>query len=300
MASITRRGDLQWQARVRRKGYPVQIETFNTRAEAEAWARLIESEIDRGVLVSRAEAKSTTLAEALDRYDREIAAAKKGYVQEAFLLRMWKSTVIASRPMASVRSADIAKLRDDSLKQTNPPLKPASVVRRLAVLSHVFSIVRKEWGMESLFNPLELVRKPPANNARTRRIAAPETDTESARQTETGELERVMAASGSDLLPAIIWLAVETATHASARRGIAPYGMGWTTGPLPSSRSPACTLSQTEPDCRTNSRPNTLARGRSTWQKTACVKVISSPQGGSDSIDRPNLISRSSRDVVVA
>nr|WP_246327128.1 hypothetical protein [Burkholderia guangdongensis] len=111
MASITRRGDLQWQARVRRKGYPVQIKTFNTRAEAEAWARLIESEIDRGVFVSRAEAESTTLAEALDRYDREIAASKKGYVQEASLLRMWKSTVIASRPMASVRSADIAKLR---------------------------------------------------------------------------------------------------------------------------------------------------------------------------------------------
>ncbi len=145
MASITRRGDLQWQARVRRKGYPVQIKTFNMRAEAEAWARLMESEIDRGVFVSRAEAESTTLAEALDRYDREIAASKKGYVQEASLLRMWKSTVIASRPMASVRSADIAKLRDDWLKQTNPPLKPASVVRRLAVLSHVFSIARKEW-----------------------------------------------------------------------------------------------------------------------------------------------------------
>lgn len=211
MASITRRGDLQWQARVRRKGYPVQIKTFNTRAEAEAWARLIESEIDRGVFVSRAEAESTTLAEALDRYDREIAASKKGYVQEASLLRIWKSTVIASRSMASVRSADIAKLRDDWLKQTNPPLKPASVVRRLAVLSHVFSIARKEWGMESLLNPLELVRKPPANNARTRRIAAAETDTDSPRQTEAGELERVVAASGSDLLPAIIWIAVETA-----------------------------------------------------------------------------------------
>ncbi|TDN68242.1 site-specific integrase [Paraburkholderia sp. BL10I2N1] len=211
MASITRRGDLQWQARVRRKGYPVQIKTFNTRAEAEAWARQIESEIDRGVFVSRAEAESTTLAEALDRYDREIAASKKGYAQEASLLRTWKSTAIASRPMASVRSADIAKLRDDWLKQANSPLKPASVLRRLAVLSHVFSIARKEWGMESLLNPVELVRKPHANNARTRRIVAAEADTASARQTEAGELERVVAASGSDLLPAIIWLAVETA-----------------------------------------------------------------------------------------
>ncbi|MDR6379654.1 integrase [Paraburkholderia caribensis] len=65
--------------------------------------------------------------------------------------------------------------------------------------------------MESLLNPVELVRKPHANNARTRRIAAAEADSASARQTEVGELERVVAASGSDLLPAIIWLAVETA-----------------------------------------------------------------------------------------
>ncbi|WP_237577031.1 hypothetical protein [Mycetohabitans sp. B8] len=48
---------------------------------------MIESEIDRGVFVSRAEAESTTFAEALDRYDPEIAASKKGYVQEASLLR---------------------------------------------------------------------------------------------------------------------------------------------------------------------------------------------------------------------
>lgn len=214
MASITRRGDLQWQASARRKGYPIQIKTFNTRAEA--WARQIESEIDRGIFVSRTEAESTTLAEALDRYDREIASSKKGYAQEASLLRIWKSTVIASRPMASVRSSDIAKLRDDWLKPSDPPLKPASVVRRLAVLSHVFSIARKEWGMESLVIPVELVRKPPANNERTRRIAA-ETDTQSARQTEAGELERVVAASSSHLPPAIIWLAVETAMATASK-----------------------------------------------------------------------------------
>ncbi|AHI77807.1 phage integrase family protein [Burkholderia thailandensis USAMRU Malaysia  len=211
MASITRRGDLQWQARVRRKGYPVQIKTFNTRAEAEAWARQIESEIDRGVFVSRAEAESTTLAEALDRYDREIASSKKGYAQEASLLRTWKNAVVAPRSMASIRSSDIAKLRDDWLKQANPPLKPATVLRRLAVLSHVFSIARKEWGMESLLNPVENVRKPPANNARTRRVAVAEPDMESGRQATDGELERVVAASNSEVLPGIIWLAVETA-----------------------------------------------------------------------------------------
>lgn len=48
MASLRKRGDLQWQARIARKGYPAQVRTFNTKAEAEAWARALESEMDRG------------------------------------------------------------------------------------------------------------------------------------------------------------------------------------------------------------------------------------------------------------
>ncbi|RXZ44534.1 hypothetical protein [Crenobacter cavernae] len=45
------RGDLQWEVRVRRKGFPLQCKTFDTKAEAEAeaWASVIESEMVRGV-----------------------------------------------------------------------------------------------------------------------------------------------------------------------------------------------------------------------------------------------------------
>ena len=52
-----------WQAHVRRRGHPAQVRTFDTKAEAEAeaWAATIESEIARGVFVSRAEAEATTL-----------------------------------------------------------------------------------------------------------------------------------------------------------------------------------------------------------------------------------------------
>ncbi len=77
--------------------------------------------------------------------------------------------------------------------------------------------------MESLSNPLELVRKPQPDNAHTRRIVAlkpagtsaaggEETaDQEFSRGTPDDELERVIAATGFNVLPAIIRLAVETA-----------------------------------------------------------------------------------------
>jgi len=215
MASFRKRGELQWQARISRKGFPPQVKTFNTRADAEAWARQIESEIDRGVFVSRTEAENTTLSEVLGRYEREILPSKKGASPELSVLRIWQGTELSKRTMATVRSVDVAKLRDDWLVDR----KPATVLRRLSVLSHVFNIARKEWGMESLSNPVELVRKPQPNNARTRRIAGGDSesdsastdDAESIRRAKDGELERVIAASSSALLPSIISLAVETA-----------------------------------------------------------------------------------------
>jgi integrase len=215
MPTIRKRGHYQWEAQVRRRGYPAQSKTFNTKAEAEAWASMIESEMSRGVWVSRSEAEATTLYEALKRYEEEISLSKKGAAQEMSVLKTCKAVDLAKRPLATIRSVDVAKLRDEWLKD----YKPATVLRRLAVLSHVFSIARKEWGMESLSNPIELIRKPQANNARTRRIAvnaAPVSTvsgdkSELHRGAEDGELERVANASGSALLPSIIWLAVETA-----------------------------------------------------------------------------------------
>ncbi|WP_250532737.1 site-specific integrase [Caballeronia sp. AZ10_KS36] len=214
MPTIRKRGHYQWEAQVRRRGYPAQSKTFNTKAEAEAWASMIESEMSRGVWVSRSEAEATTLFEALKRYEEEISLSKKGAAQELSVLKTYKAVDLAKRPLATIRSADVAKLRDEWLKE----YKPATVLRRLAVLSHVFNIARKEWGMDSLSNPIELIRKPPPNNARTRRIAvnAAPVCTVSGQESEPrgaedGELERVAKASSSALLPSIIWLAVETA-----------------------------------------------------------------------------------------
>ena len=68
MAYFRKRGDKQWEARIRRKGYPNCAKTFDTKAEAEAWAREIESEMFRGVFVPRKDAERTTLNELLQRY----------------------------------------------------------------------------------------------------------------------------------------------------------------------------------------------------------------------------------------
>lgn len=205
MASFRKRGDLQWQARIARKGYPAQVKTFNTKSEAEAWARDIERDMDRGGFISRVEAESTTLNACIDRYTREVSAQKRGYQKEVYLANIWSALPLASRFMSSIRSSDIASLRDDWLKT----LKPATVLRRIAFISHVFTIARKEWRMESITNPVELIRKPQPNNARSRRLD--DHALQSTKGIGANELDTVIAASKSDLLPTIVVLAIETA-----------------------------------------------------------------------------------------
>ena len=90
MATFDKRGDLQWRVQIRKKGYPVQRKTFDSRAEAETWAATVESEMARGVFVSRQEAEATTLSEAFDRYEREVSSTKKGYAREKERIRVWK------------------------------------------------------------------------------------------------------------------------------------------------------------------------------------------------------------------
>jgi len=53
MGTITKRGELQWQAKVRRKGFPSQSRTFMYKEDAEKWVRTIERELETSGFVDR-------------------------------------------------------------------------------------------------------------------------------------------------------------------------------------------------------------------------------------------------------
>lgn len=117
MAAITRR-KTGYQAEVRRIGFPPSSCMFESRKEAEAWAREIESEMDRGIHVSRREAESTTLLEALDRYEIEVTSTKKGAPRERYRIAHWRKQPLACRYLASIRSTDVAQYRDARLNSS--------------------------------------------------------------------------------------------------------------------------------------------------------------------------------------
>ena len=112
--------------------------------------------MDRGVFVSRAEAESTTLAEAVERYQSEVVARKHTKGEDA-IVRWWTALPIARRSMASIRGTDVAAAI--KIKEAEG-VGPRTIFAYIVTLSHLFTLARREWGMESLGNPVEFVRKP--------------------------------------------------------------------------------------------------------------------------------------------
>ncbi|MDR3412296.1 MAG: hypothetical protein P4L87_15360 [Formivibrio sp.] len=141
MATIRKRGEYQWEAQIRKRGFPAESKTFNTKTEAEAWVTVIESEMVRGVFVSRTEAESTTLYEAFERYASEVANGKKGVKEDLYLIRAFQRLPLAKCYLANIRSTDLANYRDERLACG---YAPATVKRELALVSHLFNIARKE------------------------------------------------------------------------------------------------------------------------------------------------------------
>ncbi|RAR58781.1 hypothetical protein C7401_11297 [Paraburkholderia unamae] len=101
MAYIKQRGNY-WRVEVRRRGYKPAYRTFDTKQQAQQWARRIETEIDAGSYIDRTEAERTTLREALDRYATEIVPAKRYPQQERTRIARWKQHELAHRPLASL------------------------------------------------------------------------------------------------------------------------------------------------------------------------------------------------------
>lgn len=192
MATIDKRG-CKYRARVRRRGYPDQIKSFSSRADAEVWVRAVEGEMDRGAFIDRSEAETTTLKTALTRYDREVTTKKKGKKSEQYRIQAWIAHPLAARVLASIRSSDIAEHRDARLAEGRAP---QTVINEINLLSHLFEIARKEWGIP-VENPCKHVRKPTRREGRDRRLLP-------------GEEVRLLA-SATPQLKQFIVVAIETA-----------------------------------------------------------------------------------------
>jgi len=166
VATFTQRANGHWQAKIRRRGFPEQSETFRTKADAIAWARALEREMDVGSFISRDDAQRTTFAAAAQRYREEILPTKRGQAADASRLARLVEE-FGNFSLASITPAMLARYRDERLKAVSAQ----SVVHELGVVSRVLKAATMDWGIalpQGL--PTALTRKPKVRNARDRRL----------------------------------------------------------------------------------------------------------------------------------
>jgi integrase len=186
LATIRKKGEYQWHCQIRRKGYPAQTKTFITRADAESWAKVTESEMIRGVFVSKVSAEKSTLGQLLERYIEEVTPTHRGREPEAARLKMLAQRSICKRSVASLRAEDFAKFRDARLKEphsrharakgvkSDKTVGPATVHMELGLFQKIIEHASREWGISLPENPVKAAQKPKLPNGRERRLSKDE------------------------------------------------------------------------------------------------------------------------------
>ncbi len=161
----------RWQAQVRRRGMKPRCKSFDSKLEAEKWARELEAQVDRfGAAPDTKILESTTLGQLLERYQREISPSKRGSVQEIQRLDVLRRHDLAYRTMIGLSQQDITSFRDERLQS----VAPSTTVRELAILSHVLEVAIRDWGLPLARNVVKLVRRPVIRNERSRRLTGDE------------------------------------------------------------------------------------------------------------------------------
>jgi integrase len=210
MARFDQRESGYWQARVRRKGWKTQSKTFRTKTDAEAWARSVESAMDRGSFVSSSVAERTLFQDIADRFAAEFAphhyrGAAWRYKLDRLVNRLGQYSI------ASLTQERVAQYRDQRLEDPDPRFKDKSVAPKVSgatvkteldLLSKVLDVASKEFGVAlHNGNPVSMIRKPVGNKSRDRRLT-------------TEQLEALLTVCGSSrntwLKPAV-QLSIETA-----------------------------------------------------------------------------------------
>ncbi len=217
MATIVKTPSGTWKAVIRKTGWPTSSKTFRTKRDAEDWARRTEDEMVRGVYIQRAPGERMTLESALTRYLREVTPTKRESTRASEIKKAQPLLKHLGKYSLAALSADIvAQYRDirlagDPDENGKPVPRSNNTVRlELALLSHLFTIAIKEWGLGLPFNPVSQIRRPAPGAGRNRRLTL-------------AENKRLLAAVDAYSNPMFSWIvriALETGMRLSEIGGL--------------------------------------------------------------------------------
>ena len=169
VAKLAKTETMAWQARVRKKGFPELVETFQTKSEAEAWSVSREAEMHQRKFVEYREAERNTLADLMRKYASKVLKGKKADHPDLVRIHKICRHPITQIPMHMLQPSDVAAYRDQRLEggfvepvdtrklslvlRTWSPIKGATVKKEMELISRIISIAMREWNIHLPFNP---------------------------------------------------------------------------------------------------------------------------------------------------
>jgi len=168
MARIEKRKNkrgISYLATVRRKGFETVARTFDTKGEAIAWATGVEQDMKDQRYQNPRRAMNTSFGQALEKYLNTISQKKaiNTHMLEKSAARRLLEQIGAETPLGSITAATAAKYRDARLQEVSA----YPVRHELALLSHLFTKAKKEWGIP-VENPVADIERPAPPRGRTR------------------------------------------------------------------------------------------------------------------------------------
>ena len=193
----------KWQARVARKGIKPISKSFQSKQDAERWARQVEADIDKGSYTNVALAERTLLKDVIERYIQEVTLQTRSMKEDRYRLGAMMRHWIGSLTMIQLTPAKVAQYRDERLKKVSA----GAVIRELAYISSIINHSRREWGI-NMTNPVPFVKKPPSPQGRNKSLT-------------NDELERLFKACTPRVKNGNIWVLpiVKFALASAMRRG---------------------------------------------------------------------------------
>ncbi|MBN6739959.1 site-specific integrase [Acidithiobacillus sp. MC6.1] len=202
MAAIEKRtasdGSTSYRVKVRLRGQPVQSATFASLTKAKQWGTQTESAIREGRYFQTAEAKRHTLADAIERYERENLPGIKTAQHRRPLLRWWSdklgTVTLADLTAPVINEALQALAQEPSERHPDRPRAAQTICHFRQALASVLSEAVNTWEwMEQ--SPMHRVPKPSLPRGRVRYLSDDE---------RTRLLEACKASTNGDLYLAVL------------------------------------------------------------------------------------------------
>ena len=114
--------------------------------------------------------KTLSFKDAVEKYLREVSPSKKSHQSEFYRLKKLQVSSLAKLYLTDIKTADVTLFRDERLSEVST----GSVRKELYLISSIFEAARREWGLETLSNPVRNLRLPKDSPPRTQRLTKEE------------------------------------------------------------------------------------------------------------------------------